>query len=280
VRSVLFRFPDLVAFERLMGAAGAGDLELVSPVALPVDDGEWLLAVFEVGPHQRAASAAARAQVGPDSSKIFLEPRDCRRLLEFARMEGDRPSHGADPLDAPDTEMNEAPRTERSHTGAPPPLSLDAETRSEPPALALPTPSPPRSSLPSGTGARVMVIDDEADIRDMVAAMLEAVGLIVTTAGSAEEALALLRGGAFDLVVLDWNMPRMSGIDLCRALRQKAAYAALPVLFLTANTSSSDMVEAFAAGADDYVVKPFRAPELGARIFSLLRRTRFSGAAP
>jgi two-component system, OmpR family, phosphate regulon response regulator PhoB len=278
VRSVLFRFPDLHAFERLMGAAGAGDLELVSPVALPVDDGEWLLAVFEVGPHRRAASAAARAQVGPDNSKIFLEPRDCRRLLEFARMEGGRPGQSADHPDsiaAPDTE-NDAPRTERSNTGAPPPMRPEAEMSAEP--ARLPEPSAPRGPLPSGAGARVMVVDDEADIRDMVAAMLEAVGLIVTTAGSAEEALTLLRGSAFDLVVLDWNMPRMSGIDLCRALRQKAAYAALPVLFLTANTSSSDMVEAFAAGADDYVVKPFRAPELGARIFSLLRRARFSGA--
>ncbi len=122
----------------------------------------------------------------------------------------------------------------------------------------------------------MLVVDDDDAIRDMVAAMLEAVGLVVLTAPSAEDALALFRTEPFDLVVLDWNMPRMTGIELCRALRQKPGLAALPVLFLTANAGTSDMVQAFAAGADDYVVKPFRAPELGARIFSLLRRARMS----
>jgi two-component system phosphate regulon response regulator PhoB len=69
----------------------------------------------------------------------------------------------------------------------------------------------------------------------------------------------------------------MTGIELCRIIRKEADLSALPVLFLTANASSQDMVDAFASGADDYVVKPFRAPELGARIFSLLRRTRSAG---
>ncbi len=265
VRSVLFRFPDAQAFESLVGAARAGDLELVLPSADPIDDGEWLLAVFEVGPHRRATSTAARAAAAPDGVRIFLEPRDCRKLAEFARIEAERPAV-APPEPATATE-GEAPRTERSAsvppTGAAPPGA-------GPPLVA------PRSTMPSGAGARVMVVDDDDAIRDMVAAMLEAVGLVVTTAASGEEALQLFREETFELVVLDWNMPRMTGLDLCRALRQRPATAVLPVLFLTANTSSTDMVEAFAAGADDYVVKPFRAPELGARIFSLLRRGRLS----
>lgn len=273
VRSVLFRFPDAQAFESLVGAARAGDLELVLPSADPIDDGEWLLAVFEVGPHRRATSTAARAAAGPDGVRIFLEPRDCRKLAEFARIEAERPA-----VAPPEpTGEGEAPRTERSASvppiGAAPPGA--APLGAAPPGAAAPLVAP-RSTMPSGAGARVMVVDDDDAIRDMVAAMLEAVGLVVTTASSGEEALQLFREETFELVVLDWNMPRMTGLDLCRALRQRPATAVLPVLFLTANTSSTDMVEAFAAGADDYVVKPFRAPELGARIFSLLRRGRLS----
>lgn len=269
MRSVLFRFEDLPAFARLM-SADAGDLELPSPATDPLEDGEWILAVFEVGPHRRATSAAARASVGPESTKIVLEPRDCRRLAEFARVDAPRPAF---PVEPPSTRPPpagasdaDAPQTERSAT----------ITTAPPPPQATVSTIPPRGPLPSGAGARVLVVDDDDAIRDMVAAMLEAVGLVVHTAPSAEDALVLFRTESFDLVVLDWNMPRMTGIDLCRALRQRPGLAALPVLFLTANAGTSDMVEAFAAGADDYVVKPFRAPELGARIFSLLRRARMS----
>jgi two-component system phosphate regulon response regulator PhoB len=268
VRSVLFRFPDVQAFERLVGSSRAGDLELAPAATDPLEDGEWVLAVFEVGPYRRAASTAARASAGPEGVRILVEPRDCRKLAEFACTEAARPA-AAGPADVAAAEPD-APSTERSASAPPPGLDEGAKAR--------PT-VPPRSTLPSGAGARVMVVDDDDAIRDMVAAMLEAVGLIVTVAASAEEALEHLREGAFELIVIDWSMPRMTGLELCRALRQRPGLAALPILFLTANTSSSDMVEAFAAGADDYVVKPFRAPELGARIFSLLRRGRLSSAA-
>ena len=262
---MLFRFPDLRTFERLLEAAANGDVELTCPDASSVDDGEWLLAVFELGPHRRATSVAARVIVTPENAKLVLEPRDCRVLSDFVRVEAQRPAVAE--IAAPVTEVDdEPPRTERSVIG---PSPLGARTSSFPPRANT-------ASSPSITLPRVLVVDDDAVIRDMVAAMLEAVNLTVTTAGSGEEALALFRTETFDLVVLDWHMPRMTGLDLCKALRQRANLAALPVLFLTANTSSSDMVEAFAAGADDYVVKPFRAPELGARIFSLLRRARLS----
>jgi two-component system phosphate regulon response regulator PhoB len=107
--------------------------------------------------------------------------------------------------------------------------------------------------------------------------MLEAVGLVVATCGSGEDALARATASDFDLLVVDWNLPGMNGLGLCRALRASARTATIPVLFLSANASSQDMVEAFESGADDYVVKPFRAPELGARIFGLLRRARMVG---
>jgi two-component system phosphate regulon response regulator PhoB len=97
------------------------------------------------------------------------------------------------------------------------------------------------------------------------------VGFSVVVVRSAEDGLRELEQRAFDLVVLDWTLPGMSGLELCRAVR--ARWERLPVLFLTAHAEGHDVVEAFAGGADDYVIKPFRAPELGARIFGLLRRT-------
>ncbi len=104
--------------------------------------------------------------------------------------------------------------------------------------------------------------------------MLEAVGLTVQTVDSGEEALERVAREVYDLLLVDWNLPHMTGLELCRALRKDPRLSTLPVLFLTANASSQDMVDAFASGGDDYVTKPFRAPELGARIFSLLRRAR------
>jgi two-component system phosphate regulon response regulator PhoB len=128
----------------------------------------------------------------------------------------------------------------------------------------------------AAVGARVLLVDDDESTCEMVGAMLEAVGLMVTVTATAEEALRLVRAEQFHLVVLDWTLPQMTGLELCREIRREPQLAWLPVLFLTANTSQKDLVEAFASGADDYMLKPFRAPELGARIFSLLRRVRIS----
>jgi len=231
----------------MIGSAGDSELELGLPSGESVDDGEWVLAIFDVGPERRATSAAARATIAPDGPRLAFEPRDWRRLADFAAIEAfHRPS------------------------SRPPPR---AQMPSQP---EFPRPSntwPPRA----GEGAQILVVDDDPDIRDVVSAMLEAVGLVVTTRSSAEEALETVQTDAFDLLVLDWNLPKMTGVELCRMIRRDLGIS-LPVLFLTANASSQDMVEAFASGADDYVVKPFRAPELGARIFSLLRRNVARGA--
>jgi two-component system phosphate regulon response regulator PhoB len=263
VRSVSYRFPEPRQFEQMIGAAGDSELELGLPPGEQVDDGEWVLAIFDVGPDRRATSAAARAAFAPDGPRLVFEPRDWKRLSDFAQMEAERPPSAPPPA------------REREH-GHPienePTLESVAPPPPPPPAPRLGHMShswPPRAGLSS----RILVVDDDPDIRDVVSAMLEAVGLVVTTCTSAEEALSTVQSDAFDLMVLDWNLPKMTGVELCRTIRREHGIT-LPVLFLTANASSQDMVEAFASGADDYVVKPFRAPELGARIFSLLRRAR------
>jgi two-component system phosphate regulon response regulator PhoB len=265
VRSILYRFPDLAEFERTMGSAADSECELGLPAGEIVEDGEWILAIFELGSIRRATSAAGRAVATPDESHLVFEPRDWQRLVEFARKAGGiAPTIPPPPdldLTPPDSTTQRSPSTARSPGDG---------RSSRPPS------STQSSGRPSGAGARVLIVDDDPDIRDVVAAMLEAVGLVVTAAGSAEEALDRVHEEGFDLLVLDWNLPKMTGLDLCRILRKEPDHASLPVLFLTANASSQDMVEAFACGGDDYVVKPFRAPELGARIFSLLRRARAS----
>ena len=123
-------------------------------------------------------------------------------------------------------------------------------------------------------GTRVLVVDDDSAQQTIVGAMLKASGICAVSVGSAEEALQTLKTVPIDLVVLDWSLPGMSGLELCSKLRQEARFSGLPVLFLTAHSASDDLVTAFEAGADDFVSKPFRAPELKARVLGLLRRTQ------
>jgi len=255
VRSVLYRFPDLGELERLLGLTGEeAECEIGLPAGEAVEDGEWVLAIFELGPARRATSAAGRGTLSPEGPRLAFEPRDSRRLLRFTHTEAAALAERSPPSIPRGDEADEpAPDTARS------PGAMEAEATSPPPGARL---------------ARVLLVDDDPDIRDLVAAMLEVVGLETDAVASAEEALARARREAFDLLVLDWNLPKMTGLELCRAIRKDEMLARLPVLFLTANASSQDMVDAFASGGDDYVVKPFRAPELGARIFSLLRRAR------
>lgn len=127
-------------------------------------------------------------------------------------------------------------------------------------------------SAPPGT--RVLVVDDDAATQSVVCQLLRASGICPDSAGSAEEAVAVLESSPADLVVLDWSLPGMTGLELCRLLRQNPRLSGVPVLFLTAHSTSDDLVSAFDAGADDFVSKPFRAPELRARVLGLLRRAR------
>lgn len=121
-------------------------------------------------------------------------------------------------------------------------------------------------------GTTVLVVDDDPTLRSIVCTMLCTSNIKTLQVASAEDALDWLSENRADLLVLDWGLPGMNGIELCQRLRKDPRQEGLPILFLTGHSSSTDLVEAFAAGADDFVSKPFRAPELRARALGLLRR--------
>lgn len=125
--------------------------------------------------------------------------------------------------------------------------------------------------------ARILIAEDDANIRLGLAATLESEGYEVVAASDGAQALKLYPQSKYDLVVLDVMMPRASGYDVCRELR--AAGAGVPVLFLTAKGEEVDKVVGLKLGADDYVVKPFGVRELLARVEALLRRGRASAAS-
>jgi two-component system alkaline phosphatase synthesis response regulator PhoP len=123
-----------------------------------------------------------------------------------------------------------------------------------------------------GTRARVLIVEDEADIRELVRYNLEREGFVVEEAGDGPQALDKIRRRAPDLVVLDLMLPGMPGLEICRQIRQNRETAQLPILILTAKGTEVDKVLGLEMGADDYVVKPFSPREVVARIKALLRR--------
>jgi phosphate regulon transcriptional regulator PhoB len=129
--------------------------------------------------------------------------------------------------------------------------------------------------------SRVLIVEDEPDIRELVVHHLKREGYQVSAAASGEEALRQVQAAPPDLVLLDLMMPAMDGLEVCRRLRQDPATASLPIVMLTAKGDEIDRVLGLEIGADDYVVKPFSPKELLARVRAVLRRSRPSpGAAP
>jgi len=125
---------------------------------------------------------------------------------------------------------------------------------------------------------RVLVVEDEQDIAGLIKHTLERSGdATVETVGRGDEALRIIAADAPDLVILDLNLPVLSGDEICRMLRQRPETAQLPVIMLTARTSESDRVAGLDLGADDYVTKPFSLRELGARVRAVLRRRGRAG---
>ena len=120
--------------------------------------------------------------------------------------------------------------------------------------------------------ARILLVEDDASLVTLLDYNLKAAGHDVVTATSAEDGEQLLSGSDFDLVILDWMLPEMSGLELCARLRRVGRHPALPILMLTARGEEADRVRGLTTGADDYVVKPFSVPELLARVAALLRR--------
>ncbi len=120
--------------------------------------------------------------------------------------------------------------------------------------------------------ARILIVEDEEPLTMLLRYNLEAEGYTVETAVRGDEAEIKISESPPDLVVLDWMLPGLSGIELCRRLRARAPTARLPVIMLTARGEEGERVRGLATGADDYIVKPFSLPELIARIGALLRR--------
>lgn len=119
----------------------------------------------------------------------------------------------------------------------------------------------------------VLVVDDEPAIRDMLEFALKRAGMSPRTAAGAEDALHAIADKRPDIILLDWMMPGISGLDLARRLRKEEFTRDLPIIMLTARTTEDDRVHGLDSGADDYIVKPFSPRELVARVKAILRRT-------
>jgi two-component system phosphate regulon response regulator PhoB len=119
---------------------------------------------------------------------------------------------------------------------------------------------------------KILVIEDDPALTDLIRFNVEAEGYTVAIAETAEDAELRLGEDQFDLVILDWMLPGMSGIELCRRMRRRDNTRTVPILMLTARGEEGDRVRGLSTGADDYVVKPFSVPELIARLQALLRR--------
>src|SRR5205807_565888 len=122
--------------------------------------------------------------------------------------------------------------------------------------------------------ARILIIEDEEPLTLLLRYNLEAEGYEVDTSARGDEGETKLKEAPPDLLVLDWMLPGMSGIELCRRLRARPDTERLPIIMLTARGEESERIRGLATGADDYIVKPFSVPELLARIRALLRRAR------
>ncbi|MGE5127871.1 MAG: response regulator transcription factor [Betaproteobacteria bacterium] len=119
---------------------------------------------------------------------------------------------------------------------------------------------------------RVLVVEDDPDIVELIAHYLKAEGFAVDSAGDGRLGLEQLRTGAYQLVILDLQLPGMDGLAVCAELRRDKRTRGLPVIVLTARGDESDRIVGLELGADDYVVKPFSPKELVARVRALLRR--------
>ena len=120
----------------------------------------------------------------------------------------------------------------------------------------------------------ILVVEDEDSLATLLQYNLQKEGYEVSLAGDGEEALLLVDERLPDLIVLDWMLPKVSGIEVCRRLRQRNETRNVPIIMLTARGEETDRVRGLDTGADDYVVKPFSMTELTARIRAVLRRIR------
>ncbi len=124
----------------------------------------------------------------------------------------------------------------------------------------------------------ILIVEDEAALVELLRYNLEREGYRVSVAMDGEEALTAIHESKPDLIVLDWMLPLVSGLEVCRQVRRKPAMRSLPIIMLTARGEESDRVRGLEVGADDYISKPFSPSELMARVRAVLRRARPSAA--
>jgi len=124
----------------------------------------------------------------------------------------------------------------------------------------------------------LLIVEDDPELRNVLSALLLASGYQVAAHAQGTAALEAASATAFDLAIIDWNLPGMSGVELIRQLRQTDRH--LPILMITARLALADRVAGLDSGADDYLIKPFQMRELEARVRALLRRKPSSEAAP
>ncbi len=127
------------------------------------------------------------------------------------------------------------------------------------------------------TGKTVLIVDDEAAIREMISVALQMAGYRCLEADNAQNAHAIVVDHQPDIILLDWMMPDVSGIELARRLKRETAYADIPIIMLTARSEEDNKIQGLEAGADDYITKPFSPRELIARLKAVLRRTATAG---
>jgi DNA-binding response OmpR family regulator len=123
-------------------------------------------------------------------------------------------------------------------------------------------------------GARVLLVEDDEHIRELVELHLQLEGLTVVSTGDGNDALTRARAESFELIVLDVMLPGLDGVTVCRAIRRESRNSDVPILMLTARRDESDKVLGLDSGADDYLTKPFGVRELVARVRALMRRRR------
>ena len=127
--------------------------------------------------------------------------------------------------------------------------------------------------------AHILIVEDESALSTLLSYNLEKEGFAVTIAADGEQAMEILAEEPPDLVLLDWMLPHLSGIEICRRIRRNPATSGLPVIMLTARGEETNRIRGLETGADDYVTKPFSPAELVARVRALLRRAHPAAGA-
>lgn len=123
-------------------------------------------------------------------------------------------------------------------------------------------------------GAQILVVEDEEALSELLEYNLSSEGFTVKTTGDGDDAMISLEEDRPDLLLLDWMLPGLSGIEICRRVRSRSEMRDMPIIMMTARGEESDRIRGLDTGADDYLTKPFSIPELTARVRALLRRAR------